>query len=155
MSDPAPRPRCPLGAARERGLAAGAWFAGAAAWLALLFLVGLCAVRLECLVLHEPCLAAHGERIWLSWAYRHPDPEEVLRQIGAQLRPGEPVAIVARQAEQEAYWWSVMTAYFLPGHRLAGVRNLRRGPGPALPGVAQAIVHWHGRRLLILRPPGC
>ena len=57
----------------------------------------VCLARLDCLLRHPPCLTAHGERTWLSWAYRHPEPQDLWRRIARQLRPGEAVVIVARQ----------------------------------------------------------
>jgi len=111
--------------------------ATAAAWLISALVLCVSLARMDCLLRHPPCLTAHGERTWLGWAYRHPEPQALFHRIGAQLRPGEPVVIVARQAEAETYWWRTMGSYFLPDHPIAGCSNLHRRPrvpagGPAL-----------------------
>ena|ERR1700676_1791789 len=137
MSD-ASRTRPGRGAAYQ--LLAPVSLATAAAWLVSALVLVVSLARTDCLLRHPPCLTAHGERTWLNWAYRHPEPQQLFQRIGGQLRPGEPIVIVAVAAVEETYWWRAMASYFLPDHPIAALsdldrRNLDRPPrlagGPA------------------------
>jgi hypothetical protein len=130
--------RCAGAGWRWRQLVERRALAAAAAWLVSAAVLCVCVARMNCVLGHPPCLTAHGEHTWLGWAYRHPDPQELFRRIGSRLRPGEPIVIVARQAEQETYWWRGMASYFLWDHAVNGLRNLDRLP--RVPGVGQALV---------------
>jgi hypothetical protein len=122
--------------------------AAAAAWLVSALVLCVSLARTDCLLRHPPCLTAHGERTWLDWAYRHPEPQRLFQRIGGQLRPGEPIVIVAMAAEEETYWWRAMASYFLPDHPIAGLTNLSRPPRPtpfSAGGPARVIVSAVGR----------
>ena len=147
MSD-APRTR-PDRATARRLLAPGP-LAAAAAWLASALALCVSLARTDCLLRHPPCLTAHGERTWLRWAYRHPEPEQLFQRIGSQLRPGEPIVIVAPAAVDETYWWRTMAGYFLPGHPITALsdphrRRLDLPPQPSAGGPAWVIVTAAGR----------
>jgi hypothetical protein len=129
----------------EPGAPATTTAAAAAAWLVSALVLCVSLARMDCLLRHPPYLAAHGERTWLGWAYRHPEPQALFQRIGAQLRPGEPIVIVAREAEGEAYWWRAMGSYFLPDHPIAGCSNLDRRPLLHAGGPAQVIVSGAGQ----------
>jgi hypothetical protein len=110
--------------------------ATAAAWLVSALVLCVSLARTDCLLRHPPCLTAHGERTWLNWAYRHPEPQQLFQRIGSQLRPGEPIVIVAVAAVEETYWWRAMASYFLPDHPITALSNLhpplrRSDGGPA------------------------
>jgi len=119
--------------------------ATAAAWLISALVLCVSLARLDCLLRHPPCLTAHGERTWWGWAYPHPEPQALFQRIGAQLRPSEPLVIVARRAEEEAYWWRAMGSYFLPDHPIAGCSNPDRQPQLRTGGAAQVIVSAAGQ----------
>jgi hypothetical protein len=127
--------------------------ARAAAWLVSVAVLCVSLARLGCLIRHPPCLTVHGERTWLDWAYRHPDPEALFRRIGAQLRPGEPIAVMAPLAEFESYWWHGMGSYFLWDHPLAATYNWRAQPPQRLPGQALVIVSERGEIRVLRGPP--
>jgi hypothetical protein len=127
----------------------------AGAWCVSALVVCVCVARVDCLLRHPPCLTAHGERTWLGWAYRHPEPEEIFQRIEDRLRPGEPIVVVARQAEEETYWWRTMGAYFMPDHPIAALKDLAPGSGlPPAVGTAQVIVSPGERQIRVLRAPG-
>ena len=124
--------------------------ATAAAWLVSALVLCVSLARTDCLLRHPPCLTAHGERTWLSWAYRHPEPQQLFQRIGSQLRPGEQIVIVAPGAVNETYWWRAMASYFLPDHPIAALsdldrRNLDRPARPPAGGPARVIVTAAGR----------
>src|SRR5258708_35280319 len=100
--------------------------AAATAWLVSALVLCVSLARTDCLLRHPACLTAHGERTWLGWAYRHPEPQRLFQRIGGQLRPGEPIVIVARAAVEETYWWRAMGSYFLPDHPIAALRRRDR-----------------------------
>jgi hypothetical protein len=106
-----------------QALAPGA-VATAAAWLVSALVLCVSLARTDCLLRHPPCLTAHGERTWLSWAYRHSEPKQLFERIGSQLRPGEPIVVVAVGAVEETYWWRAMASYFLPDHPIVALGNL-------------------------------
>jgi hypothetical protein len=123
--------------------------ATAAAWLVSALVLCVSLARTDCLLRHPPCLTAHGERTWLNWAYRHPEPQQLFQRIGSQLRPGEPIVIVAVAAVEETYWWRAMASYFLPDHPIAALsnldrRNLDRPPPCSAGGPARVIVAARG-----------
>jgi hypothetical protein len=147
MSDASPT--LPGQGAARRLLARGR-LATAAAWLVSALVLCVSLARTDCLLRHPPCLTAHGERTWLHWAYRHPEPQQLFQRIGSQLRPGEPIVIVAPAAVDETYWWRAMASYFLPDHPIAALsdlhrRNLDRPPRPAAGGPAWVMVTAGGR----------
>jgi hypothetical protein len=115
----------PAKGAARRLLARGP-LATATAWLVSVLVLCVSLARTDCLLRHPPCLTAHGERTWLHWAYRHPEPQQLFQRIGSQLRPGEPIVIVAPGAVNETYWWRAMASYFLPDHRIAALNDLHR-----------------------------
>jgi hypothetical protein len=128
-----------------RQLLARGPLATAAAWLVSALVLCVSLARTDCLLRHPPCLTAHGERTWLHWAYRHPEPQQLFQRIGSQLRPGEPIVIVAPGAVNETYWWRAMASYFLPDHPIAALsdrdrRSLDPPPRPAAGGPAWVIV---------------
>jgi hypothetical protein len=137
-------------ARRPRRPASGAVTAVAGYLISALVLC-VCLARLDCLLSHPPCLTAHGERTWLTWAYRHPEPQDLWRRIAGQLRPGEPVVIVARQAVAETYWWRTMAGYFLPGHPIAATRNVAARRSEPVAGAAEVIVSADGREVRVRR----
>jgi hypothetical protein len=107
--------------------------------------------RFGCVTSNPPCLTAHGERTWFVWAYRHPGPEDLFRRIGRQLRPGEPIDVVASLGQYESYWWHGMASYFLWEHQLAAAN--RRGAPPApRPGRALVIVSDAGEIRVLEEP---
>lgn len=118
--------------------------ATAATWLVSALVLVVSLARTDGLLRHPPCLTAHGERTWLAWAYRHPEPQQLFQRIGGQLRPGEPIVIVAVAAVEETYWWRAMASYFLPDHPIAALSNLRRQPRSAAGGPAWVIVTARG-----------
>lgn len=123
----------------------GADGAKGAAWLLAVAVLCVSLARIDCLVRHPPCLGAHGERTWMAWAYRHPEPRALFRRIGSQLRPGEPIVVVAAWAEEETYWWRGMGAYFLPDHPIAALSDrVRRPAAPPAPGPARVFVAADG-----------
>jgi hypothetical protein len=147
MSD-ASRMRPARGAARQ--LLAPGPLATAAAWLVSVLVLCVSLARGDCLLRQPPCLTAHGERTWLRWAYRHPEPQQLFQRIGSQLRPGEPIVIVAPAAVDETYWWRAMAGYFLPGHPIAALsdrdpRHLGPPPRPSAGGPAWVIVTAGGQ----------
>lgn len=129
--------------------------ATAAAWLVSALVLCVSLARTDCLLRHPPCLTAHGERTWLRWAYRHPEAEQLFQRIGSQLRPGEPIVIVAPGAVDETYWWRAMASYFLPDHLIAALSDLdRRHRGrPPLPpaGGPASVIVTAGGRVRVLR----
>jgi hypothetical protein len=130
---------------RDRNLAPGA-LATAAAWLASALVLGVSLARTDCLLRQPPCLTAHGERTWMGWAYRHPEPERLFQRIGGQLRPGEPIVVVARATVAETYWWRALASYFLPDHPIAALSDPDRPPPPLVAGgPARVIVSAHGQ----------
>lgn len=147
MSDASPTR--PDGGTARRLLAPGP-LAAAAAWLASALALCVSLARTDCLLCHPPCLTAHGERTWLRWAYRHPEPEQLFQRIGSQLLPGEPIVVVAPAAVDETYWWRTMAGYFLPDHPVMALSDLHRRrldppPRPSAGGPAWVIVTAAGR----------
>jgi hypothetical protein len=147
MSD-ASRTRPDRGVAYQ--LLAPGSLATAAAWLVSALVLCVSLARTDGLLRHPPCLTAHGERTWLDWAYRHPEPQQLFQHIGGQLRPGEPIVILAVAAVEETYWWRAMASYFLPDHPIAALsdldsRELDRPPRPSAGGPAWVIVNAGGR----------
>ncbi len=128
---------------RDRASEPGA-LATAMAWLVSALVLCVSLARTDCLLRHPPCLTAHGERTWLGWAYRHPEPQQLFQRIGGQLRPGEPIVIVARAAVEETYWWRAMGSYFLPDHPIAALRRRDRRSRLSA-SVAQVIVSASGQ----------
>jgi len=136
------------GAARQ--LLAPGPVATAGAWLVSALVLCVSLARGDCLLRHPPCLIAHGERTWLHWAYRHPEPQQLFQRIGSQLRPGEPIVVVAAGAVAETYWWRAMASYFLPDHPIAALSDLRRSdldrpPRPVAGGPAWVMITAGGR----------
>jgi len=119
--------------------------ATATAWLVSALVLCVSLARADCLLRHPPCLAAHGERTWFAWAYRHPEPQQLFERIGGQLRPGEPMVVVAMAAVDETYWWRAMASYFLPDHRIAALSDLDRPPRLSAGGPAQVFVYAGGQ----------
>lgn len=146
MSD-ASRTRSGTGAACQ--LLEPGVLARATAWLVSALVLCVSLARTDCLLRHSPCLTAHGERTWLDWAYRHPEPQQLFQRIGGQLHPGEPIVIVAVAAVEETYWWRAMASYFLPDHPIAALgnldrRHLDRPPRRSAGGPARVIVAARG-----------
>lgn len=100
--------------------------------LALLLGGALVAVRGAGLFDRAALLAGAGEGEWFAWAHRHGDLGPRFASIRARLVPGESVLVVLPPVAEDTGWWRVMTLYYLPEQRLAGVvrpTEARRFPG--------------------------
>ena len=139
-----------IGGRQREALASSALGSGLASVLVLCVSLA----RFGCVTNHPPCLTAHGERTWFAWAYRHPDPEDLFRRIGRQLRPGESIGIVASLAEHEATWWHGMASYFLWQHPLAAIANCHGALPAPHPGFALVIVSDAGGVRVLRGPHG-
>jgi hypothetical protein len=124
-----------------------------ASWLVSAAVLCVSLARLACLFRDAPCLTAHGERTWLEWSYRHPDPEDLFRRIGARLRPGEAITVTAPLAEYEAYWWHGMGSYFMWEHPIAELLNRRRPLPAPRRGRPLVIISSHDQIRVLRQPP--
>lgn len=90
----------------------------------LLFLSSVLAWRAVGLVREPLEPSGQREKRFLGWAWREPDPGEVLARVEALLVPGEPVmlALSAKEA-QHADWWQFMAIYYLPRNPVVGVKG--------------------------------
>lgn len=88
----------------------------------LVALSGLAAWRATGIAATPPVLAAHGERTWIDWSYRHPEAERNLAAVAARLPLARCVAVVV-EADEDPLWWSVKALYHLRRHRVVEVRR--------------------------------
>lgn len=83
---------------------------------------------------------AHNERRWHTWSYRRSDLPSLFARVRSCLREGDTVAVMVPHGQHHG-WWQVMTLYYLPDHRLAGVYDIDDRTARA---AARVFIRRHG-----------